>query len=65
MSDKPKKVAAGSRSKSGKGWKKDTPPRKGKIEDFFGLLAGKTKKVATIEEINQAVADGWAGLSEK
>ncbi|HEX8817084.1 MAG TPA: hypothetical protein VF753_16425 [Terriglobales bacterium] len=34
----------------------------GKIEDFFGLLAGKTKKVATIEEINEAAAAGWAGL---
>jgi bifunctional DNA-binding transcriptional regulator/antitoxin component of YhaV-PrlF toxin-antitoxin module len=35
--------------------------RSGKIEDFFGVLAGKTKKVATIEEMNQAAADGWAG----
>jgi antitoxin PrlF len=35
----------------------------GKIEDFFGILAGKTKKVATIEEINEAAAAGWAGLS--
>jgi hypothetical protein len=35
--------------------------RSGKIEDFFGVLAGKTKKVASIEEINQAAADGWAG----
>jgi bifunctional DNA-binding transcriptional regulator/antitoxin component of YhaV-PrlF toxin-antitoxin module len=34
----------------------------GRIEDFFGVLAGQTKKVATIEEINQAAADGWAGL---
>ena len=34
----------------------------GKIEDFFGVLAGKTKKVATIEEMNEAAADGWAGL---
>jgi hypothetical protein len=34
----------------------------GKIEDFFGILAGKTKKVATIEEINEAAAAGWAGL---
>jgi hypothetical protein len=34
----------------------------GDIRDFFGILAGKTKKVATIEEINQAAADGWAGL---
>jgi hypothetical protein len=33
----------------------------GKIEDFFGALAGKTKKVATIEEINEAIARGWAG----
>jgi bifunctional DNA-binding transcriptional regulator/antitoxin component of YhaV-PrlF toxin-antitoxin module len=33
----------------------------GRIEDFFGVLAGQTKKVATIEEMNQAAADGWAG----
>jgi bifunctional DNA-binding transcriptional regulator/antitoxin component of YhaV-PrlF toxin-antitoxin module len=33
----------------------------GRIEDFFGVLAGKTKKVATIEEINEAAARGWAG----
>jgi hypothetical protein len=26
------------------------------------MLAGKTKKVATIEEINEAAAAGWAGL---
>ena len=35
--------------------------RTGKIQDFFGVLAGKTKKVATIEEINEAAARGWAG----
>jgi len=33
----------------------------GAIESFLGLLAGKTKKVATIEEINEAAAAGWAG----
>jgi bifunctional DNA-binding transcriptional regulator/antitoxin component of YhaV-PrlF toxin-antitoxin module len=33
----------------------------GTIHDFFGVLAGKTKKVATIEEINEAAARGWAG----
>jgi bifunctional DNA-binding transcriptional regulator/antitoxin component of YhaV-PrlF toxin-antitoxin module len=33
----------------------------GKIEDFFGVLAGKTKKVVTIEEMNEAAARGWAG----
>jgi antitoxin PrlF len=31
------------------------------IEAFFGLLAGKSKKVATIEDINEAAAAGWAG----
>lgn len=33
----------------------------GRIQDFFGVLAGQTKKVATIEEINEAAAEGWAG----
>jgi antitoxin PrlF len=33
----------------------------GSIESFIGILAGKTRKKATIEEINQAIADGWAG----
>jgi len=33
----------------------------GKIQNFFGVLAGKTKKVATIEEMNEAAAAGWAG----
>lgn len=36
--------------------------RSGTINDFIGCLAGKTKKVATIEEINEAAAAGWAGL---
>jgi hypothetical protein len=27
---------------------------------FVGLLAGKTTKVATLEEINEATAWGWA-----
>lgn len=29
--------------------------------DLIGLLAAKTSKVATIEEINDAAAKGWAG----
>ncbi len=33
----------------------------GTIEGFIGLLAGRTNKVATIEEINAATAQGWAG----
>jgi len=33
----------------------------GKIENFVGLLAGRTKKVATIEEMNEAARRGWAG----
>jgi bifunctional DNA-binding transcriptional regulator/antitoxin component of YhaV-PrlF toxin-antitoxin module len=32
----------------------------GTIADFVGLLAGKTKKVATIEEMNAAAEQGWA-----
>lgn len=33
----------------------------GTIDDFVGLLAGKTRKIATLDEINAAAADGWAG----
>ncbi|HNC19175.1 MAG TPA: AbrB/MazE/SpoVT family DNA-binding domain-containing protein, partial [Accumulibacter sp.] len=33
----------------------------GTIASFVGLLAGRTQKVATIEEINEAAAHGWAG----
>lgn len=33
----------------------------GTIAGFVGLLAGRTKKVATIGEINEASAQGWAG----
>lgn len=32
----------------------------GKIDAFLGLLANKTSKVATLEEINDAAAAGWA-----
>jgi len=35
--------------------------RKGSIEGFCGVLAGKTDKVATIEEMNEATKAGWAG----
>ena len=33
----------------------------GSIERFIGYLAGKSKKVATIEEMKEAAAKGWAG----
>jgi antitoxin PrlF len=33
----------------------------GTIDGFLGLLAGKTAKVATVEEIEDAAAAGWAG----
>jgi bifunctional DNA-binding transcriptional regulator/antitoxin component of YhaV-PrlF toxin-antitoxin module len=36
-------------------------PSEGSIHDFFGLLAGKSDKVATIDEMNEAIARGWAG----
>jgi AbrB family looped-hinge helix DNA binding protein len=33
----------------------------GDIGAFIGLLAGKTRKVATLEEIEAAAQAGWAG----
>jgi antitoxin PrlF len=33
----------------------------GKIDAFLGLLAGKTRKVATLDEISAAASAGWAG----
>ena len=35
--------------------------KKGKIEDVFGMLAGKTDVKLTIEEMNETIAQGWAG----
>ena len=32
----------------------------GSIEEFIGLLAGRTHKTATLEEIQEAAAAGWA-----
>jgi hypothetical protein len=31
-----------------------------KIDGFLGLLAGKTKTTATIDQINEAAEEGWA-----
>ena len=39
--------------------------RTGTILDFIGMLAGKTEKVATLEEIKRATEDGWAGLCDE
>lgn len=33
----------------------------GSMRSFVGVLAGRTGKVATIEEIGEAAAGGWAG----
>lgn len=33
----------------------------GAIENFLGLLAGRTQRVASIEELDEAAAEGWAG----
>ena len=38
------------------------PRPTGSIQDVFGILAGKTNKVATLEEIEGAIQRGWAGL---
>jgi hypothetical protein len=62
MADYPRKITAGVQSKSGKASRTGSPARpKGKVPDFFGVLAGKSKKVATIEEMNEAAARGWGG----
>ena len=33
----------------------------GTIDSFVGLLAGRTKKVASLEEIDEAIAQAWSG----
>lgn len=33
----------------------------GTIDGFVGLLAGRTAKVASLDDINEATAQGWAG----
>ena len=33
----------------------------GTVDTFLGLLAGKTHKVATLKEIDDAIARGWSG----
>ncbi len=33
----------------------------GTIDGFVGVLAKRTKKIATLDEINEAAAKGWAG----
>lgn len=45
----------------GRGMLKAAQPE-GTIAGFAGLLAGRTSKVATIEEINEAIAQGWADI---
>ena len=44
----------------GRGMLKAAKPQ-GTIKSFFGLLAGRTKKAATIDEMNEAAIQGWAG----
>jgi bifunctional DNA-binding transcriptional regulator/antitoxin component of YhaV-PrlF toxin-antitoxin module len=44
----------------GRGMLKAARPS-GTIDGFVGLLAGRTNKVASIEEINAAITQGWAG----
>ena len=33
----------------------------GTIKDFVGLLAGRSAKVASLDDINEAAASGWSG----
>ena len=34
----------------------------GSINGFIGLLAGRSARRASLEELNEAAASGWAGL---
>ena len=34
---------------------------KGKISDVFGMLKRPGQRPISIEEMNEAIADGWAG----
>ena len=38
-----------------------SPPPKGKISDIFGMLKRPGQPRLTIEEINEVIADSWAG----
>jgi bifunctional DNA-binding transcriptional regulator/antitoxin component of YhaV-PrlF toxin-antitoxin module len=33
----------------------------GTIDNFLGVLARRTKKIATLDEISKAAAEGWTG----
>lgn len=33
----------------------------GSVAGFVGLLAGRSSKVATLQELDEAMAQGWAG----
>ncbi len=48
---------------NGRGMLKAARPP-GTIDGFIGLLADRTQKVATIEEINTATAQAWAAGKE-
>jgi antitoxin PrlF len=34
----------------------------GTIDNFIGLLARRTRKITTLDEMNDAAAAGWSGL---
>jgi antitoxin PrlF len=34
----------------------------GTIDGFLGLLARRTRKIATLDEMNEAAAAGWSTL---
>jgi bifunctional DNA-binding transcriptional regulator/antitoxin component of YhaV-PrlF toxin-antitoxin module len=40
-------------------------PSGGSIDDFIGTLSGRSAKVASLEEISLAAAQGWAGTNRR
>ncbi len=45
----------------GGGIKLTPVPAKGKISDFCGILKREGQRPVSIEEMNEAIAKGWAG----
>lgn len=43
----------------------DTRAKKYKLTDLIGLLADKSDRVVSLEEMNETIAKGWAGQLAK
>lgn len=39
--------------------------RTGTIDDLFGMLKRDNQRTVSVEEMNEAIADGWAGIERQ